>query len=110
MPHETKMTNMKMSAKEAKTMGGPVEAIQDQPKYPYGLRITLNDETLKKMGIKDLPKAGEKMKIYAAVDVAESAANDTMDGGKSLRMELQITDLAIMGEAEKESTEKKIYG
>lgn len=110
MPHETPMTNMKMSAKEAKGMGGPTEAVANQPKYPYGLRISLNDETLKKMGITNLPKAGEKMKIYAAVDVAGSSANDTMDGGKSLSMELQITDLALIGEVEKESPEKKIYG
>ena len=109
MPHETKMTNMKMSAKEAKGMiEGPATA-NDTPKYPYGLRITLNDEAMKKLGMKEIPSVGSSKKIYAKADVVESSVMETAENGKSMRMELQITDLAFMDEAEGESPEEKLY-
>jgi hypothetical protein len=110
MPHDTKMVDMKLSKNEARETVGGIAKEADTPKYPYGLRLSLDNEELKKLGIKELPKAGEKMIIYAAVDVASSSSQDRMDGGKSLRMELQITDLALMGKGEKESPDKKIYG
>lgn len=109
MPHDIPMTNMKMSAKEAREDMEP--SMPDSPKYPWGLRITLNDEELKKLGVNQLPQAGSEMLIYAAVNVTESATMDTMDGGKSMRMELQITDLALLPKnMEENSPEKKLYG
>src|SRR6266849_2346217 len=39
------------------------------PEYPYGLSTTLNEETLAKVGIEELPRVGDEMRIEAVAKV-----------------------------------------
>lgn len=57
----------------------------DRARYPYGLRICLCDEELKKLGIDDDPKHGDYLMLTVMARVT-SATTD--DGGR--RVELQI--------------------
>ena len=66
----------------------------DQPAYPYGLRIDLNDETLAKLGITELPAVGTTMKLMAVVEVT-SASQYESEQGKDRTICLQITDMAM---------------
>lgn len=66
----------------------------DQPAYPYGLRIDLNDESLAKLGITTLPAVGTTMKLLAVVEVS-SASQYESEHGKDRNICLQITEMAL---------------
>ena len=102
------MKSMKLTKSESET-SMPVEAKSDAPLYPYGLRLELNDESMKKLGLEELPEVGETMMLMAKVVVERVSQNDTKDG-KRQDMSLQITDMEI-GEDEKEEKpmDQKLY-
>lgn len=100
-------TDMKVQA-ENHSLGAP-EARQDAPEYPYGLRITLNDETLKKLFMNQMPEVGSELSMEATVKVV-SVSEDPENGGKENRsVGLQITELGLTKEDEK-SDPAKFYG
>jgi uncharacterized transporter YbjL len=105
------MKSMKLTKSES-TATQPVEAKQDSPAYPYGLRIELNDESMKKLGLKELPEVGEEMMLLAKVVVERVSQNDTKDG-KRQDMSLQITEMELSeGEEEKKEeapVDQKFY-
>ena len=90
-----KMTDMKMSKAEKKGMGyaSPVES--SGPDYPWGLTINLDTAALKKLGMKDLPEAGDECMIHAVGKVTR--VSRSADGKKVSRsVEIQITNLALV--------------
>lgn len=104
-----KLVNMKMSKKEAKDTIGPVstkEALANAPRYPYGLEIRLDTETLKKLGINlDDYKLGETCVIEARAQITDKGEHQRLGGEERINLELQITDLAIG--ADKKEKKKK---
>lgn len=104
------MKSMKLTKSESTEMMS-VEANQDAPAYPWGLRLELNDESMKKLGLQKLPKVGDKMKLEAIVSVDRVSQVDTKEGGKREDMSLQITDMELSSDVddEKEPTENKLY-
>lgn len=98
-----KMVNMKMAAKEAATPStviGPAE----EPEYPYGLALTLDDDSLKKLGLSvDGLKVGQAMELHARAEV-KSLSKSESEGEQHQSVGLQITDLG-MGPAAKRDGE-----
>jgi hypothetical protein len=88
------MTNMKMSASEAKEYSGDTIA-SDSPEYPYGLCIRLDDDALEKLGITALPAIGTEMMVMAKVIVKSTSAYSRQGGEDHKDVELQITDLEL---------------
>jgi len=78
----------------------------DEPAYPYGLQISLDAESMKKLGIKDMPKVGTKMMIEATVEVCSVSMNESKFYGDNKRVELQITELGL-GEGEEPKEDKE---
>jgi len=60
------------------------------PSYGWGLRIDLDDETLKTLGFVNLPKVGDRITIKAVGRVV--AAREDMEEGKR-SLEVQLTDM-----------------
>lgn len=98
---------MKLSAAEAKSMTGCVPDSSDGPAYPYGLTIYLDNATLAKLGITDLPDLGTKLTLHAEVEVTSNSQRQTQDG-KTVNMDLQITGMELTGEA-KPLDAKSVY-
>jgi hypothetical protein len=73
----------------------------DQPDYPYGLRISLEDQGLTALGVNDLPKIGADFMITARVKVCGASENPSEAAGQGRRLELQITDLELHDDKEK---------
>lgn len=67
--------------------------------YPWSLRLTLNDEELKKLGISSLPKVGGKMSLSAEVSVIATRQADRSNGGTERSLELQITRMELSGKS-----------
>lgn len=71
----------------------------DVDEYPYGTRIDLDHDTLDKLGMKTMPKAGRKMKLHADVHVHRSEESTHSERGqkpsKRRSLTLQIRKMAL---------------
>ena len=108
---DTLLTNMKMSTEEAKEEMQPTAA--DAPEYPWGLSITLNDDSLEKLGmLKSLPAVNTKMVLTAEVVVSSVRSYQTQAGEDESSIDLQITDmkLANSGTESMTNASNTLYG
>jgi len=106
------LTNMAVTAAERKekekhwnkpcsSMGGD--------KYPYGLTVNLEEESLDKLGLNTLPQAGDTMTLTAKVKVRSVESRDS-DDGKRRSVSLQITSMELEGGSAKEAVDKALKG
>lgn len=101
------MVNMKSKA-EREEMPGEVEA--DEPRYPYGLCISLGKDELEKLGITSLPTVGAAMNLMARATVKSVSSYETQGEGADMRVELQITDLEIGQASASTDAASALYG
>src|SRR6185369_7597591 len=101
-----RMVNMKMSAEEAKEYTQPTPG--DAPEYPWGLCISLDEDSIAKLGITSLPAVGSQMQVQALVTVSSTSENNTQSGEKERRVELQITDMELT--PAQRSASDRLYG
>ncbi len=94
-----------MMSKEKETKGTEAAMPEmEQPKYPYGLQITLNDESIETLGMTVMPAVGATMTLTAKVKVTGVHINEVLkdeDSTPERRIELQITDMEL-GEGKKD--------
>lgn len=102
------MANMMLTAEEAKEYNGTCAPSEDAPKYPYGLALSLNDGSMKKLGITSLPAVGSTVRITAAATVTGVGMSQQQDGDAEQRVELQITDMDLAGAPH--DMAKSLYG
>ena len=68
----------------------------DHPEYPYGLRITLADESLTKLGMSELPTIDAEFTLEALACVISVSRNYIQDPSMQRRsLELQIKTLQL---------------
>lgn len=89
------LISMETSPQEAQEYANPTAA--EAPKYPWGLEICLNDDSLDKLGVKALPAVGTEVTIVAKATVSGTRENATEGEGTRASMDLQITDMQIDG-------------
>ncbi len=88
------LVNMEMSKEEVKEyQEGPSPS--EAPKYPWGLCIQLNDDSLKKLGLDKLPSAGTEVALVAKAQVTRVSENQTQSGDSEASLELQITHMTV---------------
>jgi|HigsolmetaAR201D_1030396.scaffolds.fasta_scaffold25441_1 hypothetical protein len=91
-----KLVSMKRTKQEKKAANKAIMPAEADS-YPYGLRISLDDDALQKLGLK-LPKVGERFHIEAVAEVCSTSAHESSDH-TDRRMELQIQKLGLTKEA-----------
>lgn len=101
-----KMTSMEKS-QESMQSCQPVSCESD--KYPYGIRIHLDDECVKKLGIKELPKVGDKMMIQAIAYVCDASEHMVEGKGTRKSIGLQICEMGVEAKSDKKSASEEIY-
>lgn len=75
-------------------------AMSDRPDYPYGLMLSLCDAEIEKLGIDPAAlSVGGVIHIEAMAKVTSVSIRDGEDGASS-RVELQITDMGVLGPSE----------
>ena len=93
------MANLALTKDEAKSEYGVEPSDDSLPKYPYGLTLYLDDDTLKKLGITDLPKVGTSMPATITVMVTGTSQRATQSSKDGEQMhtcvDLQITDMDL---------------
>lgn len=99
MPHgSAKLVNMKIDPKDhaAEQMAEPAK--MDRPVYPWGLQVTLDNDSLEKLGLKSLPKVGSSLYLGANVEVTSVSEDEReLDGKRHVHrhVTLQITDMGL---------------
>lgn len=85
------VVNMKSGTESVEGEDGKVETRDD---YPWGMRISLNSEQLKKLGV-PVPAVGSMLQIGGLVKVLSVSTRE--DEGEEARshIDLQITDLGM---------------
>ena len=63
--------------------------------YPWGLSINLENESLDKLGMEDLPKVGDIVKIVAEAKVESVSSRSDKDTKNNRTVSLQIVKMAI---------------
>jgi hypothetical protein len=99
MAHFAKFVSLARSPDElkeqAKKQYGPS---MEQPVFPYGLCLSLDEDTIKKLGLDtDDCEVGAKIHLCCMAEVTDFSKRK-MDDGISRRIELQITDIAFENE------------
>ena len=71
------------------------------PEYPWGLRVSLDDAGMKKLGIaiEDLP-VGAMVHMHCLARVTSVSQDQRQDGSTPCRAELQIEQMALESEDE----------
>lgn len=102
----SKLVSMEKSQESMKESCAPISC--DHDKYPYGLRIHLDNDTLQKLGITELPKVGDKFTIEAVAIVSDTHGSQREDGKVNNSMGLQICEMAC-SQSTKKSASDKLY-
>lgn len=112
-----KLTNLARTPEEvseAQTLYAKPPDAGHVPEYPYGLCLTLDGDTLDKLGIKKLPAVGTTVGITAVAKVSRVSESEMADESTERSVELQITDAAITSaKAEADAGDRaaaKLYG
>ena len=104
-----KMIDMKFTKADKKKLNSPMAVVDSHQEYPWGLNLNLDNAALKKLGIDDLPDAGDLCSIQAigkVVRVSQSASEKN-NGERSV--EIQITNLALVSQdVEKAERSKEV--
>jgi hypothetical protein len=79
-----------------------------EPQYPYGLCLSLDERSLKLLGVKNLPEVGQTMQILANVQIRSVGEYASLNDGVRRSMDLQITDMEFVS-AKKEVDVSKLY-
>lgn len=87
------LLDMSMDPEEAREQYNPQP--QDEPRYPWGLTITLDDGALEKLGmLEHMPAVGDEVIITALACVTGVNSRQTAGGENESSVTLQITDMA----------------
>lgn len=101
------MIDMKRSVEKANSV---MLAPEMQDEYPYGLRISLSNEELTKLGITELPAVDTEMKLTALVCVVGVGMNESQNGEPHKHVELQIEQMSLASAKEEDNaTAKAMY-
>jgi hypothetical protein len=102
----SKLVDLKLP--KSKTKEGPVEVAADRPQYPYGLQLRLDNDTIQKLGIDDMPKVGDTFELEGKAVVTSVSQNESK-GETRRSIELQLTKCCLEGEGNEDDTADSLY-
>lgn len=92
-----KTVSLKLSEAEKKQDLGMAAPMPPKgPRYPWGTRLDLDNETLKKLGMKAASfEVGAEMSIVGRAEVTSISSNTDSDGKERSSVTLQIVSLGV---------------
>ena len=102
----TKFTDMSLTDDEKLDTVMPIR-MADKPEYPCGLRISLSENELTKLGLEGDCEIGDTIDLRALAKVTSVSANET-ETGRFCRVELQIEQMAVEIEDEEAEMPKQM--
>lgn len=96
-----KMVDMALTPEESAEMVSPAPPTKPKgPRYPYGLCISLDNESMEKLGLdkEELPDIGDMIHFMAMATVTSVSSSKVEGGDDCCRVELQITNMSFNDE------------
>jgi len=100
---------MRITKEEKKKREKGYEVPMTEESYPYGLLFSLDEMSIQKLGINDLPKVGKELMLIAKVEVT-TVSNTESESGQNRRIGLQITELELNEKKNEKDTAETLYG
>jgi hypothetical protein len=102
------MVSLKMTDAQAKAEGyGKPEDIKP-PEYPWGTRLTVNNDVVKALFPGGMPKIGAEMPVSGKVRVTGVVEEDRQGEPPRLSVDLQMTELDVVRD-EKPNVAERMY-
>lgn len=96
--------SMELDDEDAADLAVPCDGMPNKkllPQYPYGLRITLTEKEMEKLGLDPSCAVVDGMvHLFAMARITSVSCDKRMDGEERHRCELQIEQLAVESEDE----------
>ncbi len=90
----SKLVSLELDDEEKMDFCAPIAC--DRPDFPYGLRITLDEKQLKKLGL-PIPEVGDYLDMRSFGRVT-SCSMEQRNGEDCCRVEIQIEQIAVEDE------------
>ena len=104
------MVPMKVDHEKAEESYEEKSLAVPQMDYPYGRKICLDETSIQKLGLGELPKVGAQMKVVALCSVVSVSSYQNSEDGPQRSIDLQITDMGL-GEAKSAKVSPEVlYG
>lgn len=100
----TKLVSMELDDDDKLDAVAAMPSVADQPDYPYGLRISLDERSLAKLdkaGLEGEPDVGDYIDLRCFARVT-SVSSEEVGGTQKRRIELQIEQIALENESSEE--------
>jgi hypothetical protein len=101
------MIDMKISEMEKKDMA-EVSVLNDESNYPYNLKVYLEPEQVKKLGLKN-PQIGQKMQLEAIVEIVSVASENYKGDVDQVSVSFQMKEM-MFESLDIEKSEEVMYG
>lgn len=103
------MKSMKSPPPDSQEEKAEMSVAGMQPEYPYGLRISLNEDSIEALGLVSMPAIGQKMIVNARVEVVGITNSKQSNGDEYKCVDLQITDMDLSPDKQKSDSAAKLY-
>lgn len=90
-----RIVDMKRPPEKARSKDEIVAAPDSAERYPWGLRLSLHNEELTKLGITEMPKVGDKFTVVATAEVTSVSQRERRGETDSKDVEMQIKKMGI---------------
>lgn len=97
------LKDLSIPAEEKKNSS--VFSVLDKPSYPMGLRLMIDPETFKRLGI-EVPDVGSIIKLLASAEVVGVNKENSQDDTESYSVSIQIQQMDVKYEDDEEEEEK----
>jgi hypothetical protein len=98
-----KLVDMGLTEEESKENIPAAGATPKGPRFPYGLCISLDEQSLNKLiDHDDMPEVGDRIHFMAFAKVTSVSSNQMEGGEEQRRVELQITEMSFEDENREE--------
>lgn len=95
------LVDMKLSQKQAKDAS---TCDEKGPRYPYGLSINLDSDSMKKLGFDELPAVGTKMIVVGLGTITHAGERRSQDGvDRDMSIQLEMVEIEPFVKAEDET-------
>lgn len=88
------MKSLKHTKSKLNDNSGADVAATEPAAYPYGARITLDAESIKKLGIQRMPAVGSQIKFEAEAQVVSISQSED---GKKIELQVVAMDMGAAG-------------
>lgn len=102
-----KLIDMKLDPKAGETVGSQ-SLLSNTPEYPWGLRLDLTEDVVKRLELSSLPDVDKELMLHAKVKVTAISVSDFKET-KQRNIQLQITALGLGDVEQKQVQPEDLY-